>query len=144
MVAQLNDLAYKAIQKGGLQKMLDKRALLNEDLYKKLDGEIDDITSKIDFEAVSKRERATIDEIGTCVLSCMDPVEAMEAGDCFGIGLRIERPEAAIADSSRVIVRDIVPTYCTVDSFLEAAKFKLQNTQGEQQVDVHGGFQHGG
>jgi len=32
-IAQLNNLAYKAIQKGGLQKMLDKRALQNEERY---------------------------------------------------------------------------------------------------------------
>ena len=53
--------------------------------------------------------------------------DALESGDCFGIGLSINRPEAAIADPSRMVVLDIVPTYLTVDSFLESAKFKLLN-----------------
>ena len=69
----------------------------------------------------------------------MNPIEAMQAGDCFGIGLIIQRPESAIADPSRVIVHDIVPTYLTVDTFLESAKFKLMNNQGQAQ-NVHGGF----
>ena len=69
----------------------------------------------------------------------MNPVEALESGDCFGIGLSVHRPEAAIADPSRVVVKDIVPTYLTVDSFLESAKFKLQNNYGPDQ-NVHGGF----
>jgi len=30
VIAQLNDVAFKAIKQGGLQKMLDKRALKNE------------------------------------------------------------------------------------------------------------------
>lgn len=32
-IAKLNDLAFKGIQKGSLQKMLDKRALQNEEVY---------------------------------------------------------------------------------------------------------------
>ena len=35
----MNDLAYKAIKSGGLQKLVDKRALQNEDLYKRLEKE---------------------------------------------------------------------------------------------------------
>jgi hypothetical protein len=37
----------------------------------------------------------------------------MEEGDCMCIGLKIKRPEAAIADSSRIVVADIFPTYIT-------------------------------
>lgn len=69
----------------------------------------------------------------------MNPIEALKEGDCFGIGLSIARPECAIADPSRVIVKDIIPTYMTVDSFLESAKFKLANMHGQDQK-VHGGF----
>jgi hypothetical protein len=34
MIAKLNDLAFKAINKGSLNKMIDKRAIKNEDVYK--------------------------------------------------------------------------------------------------------------
>ena len=33
VIAKLNDMAYKAINKGSLQKMIDKRAMNNENLY---------------------------------------------------------------------------------------------------------------
>lgn len=36
-IAQLNDVAYKAIRKRGQQKKLDERAVKNEGLFKKLD-----------------------------------------------------------------------------------------------------------
>lgn len=50
IIAKLNDSAFKAIQRGGLQKMLDKRALTNESLYEKLDKEIEHMTKKFDFK----------------------------------------------------------------------------------------------
>jgi hypothetical protein len=34
------------------------------------------------------------------------------------IGIQIKRPEAAIADPSRIVVNDIFPTYITAESFL--------------------------
>lgn len=49
IIAKLNDMAYKAIKKGTLNKMLDKRAIANEDLYQKLEKESLDIISKLDF-----------------------------------------------------------------------------------------------
>jgi len=55
------------------------------------------------------------------------------------LGLDIQRPEAAIADSSRLVVRDIIPTYVSADSFLESAKFKLDNS-AKKGKDTHGGF----
>jgi hypothetical protein len=46
----MNDLAFKAVNNSGLQKMVDKRALANEQLYEKLEKEAIDITSKMDFK----------------------------------------------------------------------------------------------
>ena len=108
-------------------------------MYEKLEAEIQDIQSKIDFDNLAEKEKETITDVGDCILSLMNPIDALQSGDCFGIGLSIHRPEAAIADPSRVVVHDIVPTYLTVDSFLESAKFKLMNNHGPDQ-NVHGGF----
>lgn len=38
LIAQLNDVAYKAIRKTGVQKRLDERAIKNEDFFKKLNA----------------------------------------------------------------------------------------------------------
>ena len=42
----------------------------------------------------------------------------MREGDCMCIGLKITRPEAAIADASKLIIEDIFPTYLSADSYL--------------------------
>jgi hypothetical protein len=51
-IAKLNDLAYKAIKQGGLKKLVDKRALANEDLYKRLDKETNSIIKSMDFDKI--------------------------------------------------------------------------------------------
>ena len=71
----------------------------------------------------------------------MDVLDALEDGDCMCIGLDIERPEAAIADASRLVVKRIVPTYATSESFLQSARFKL--SQGNLAAQEHGGFKDG-
>ena len=38
LIAQLNDVAYKAIRKTGVQKKLDERAIKNDEFFKKLDA----------------------------------------------------------------------------------------------------------
>lgn len=45
-VANLYDAAYKGINKGGLRKMIDKRALQNEAMYQNLEKEIAEIVAK--------------------------------------------------------------------------------------------------
>lgn len=48
-LAQLNDLAYKGLQKRGLQKKLDDRALKNQEYYRKLDEQVEQATKSFDF-----------------------------------------------------------------------------------------------
>ena len=98
--------------------MVDKRAIANVELYEKLEKEAVDITSKMDFEKLAETHKSVIEEIGNCPLSVMNTIEALEEQDCMCIGLSVTRPEAAIADSSRLIIRDIFPTYISAESFL--------------------------
>lgn len=121
--------------------MLDKRALANEERYKKLDAEIEEIVEKIDVDELRKKYAHIIDEIGNCALSSMDACEALEMGDCMSIALEIEKPEAAIADPSRLIIKNIVPTYATSETFLQSAKFALKNKQSDP-YSRYGGYQH--
>ena len=53
-VANLYDAAYKGINKGGLRKMVDKRALANEALYQNLDKELAEIVAKQDHDKILK------------------------------------------------------------------------------------------
>lgn len=101
--------------------MLDKRAIGNEDLYQKLEKEVTSITEKMDFKKLAEKNKETIESIGNCPMTCMDTIEAMEDLDCMCIGLSVKRPEAAIADASRLIIKDIIPTFMTAESFLNSS-----------------------
>jgi hypothetical protein len=73
--------------------------------------------------------------LGACPLSCNDLFEAMEAGDCMCLGLDVSRSEACIADPSRLVIKEIIPTFMTADSFLDSAVFSLRKNEM-----AHGGF----
>lgn len=76
-----------------------------------------------------------VNNLGCCPLSCQDVFEALEQGDCFCLGLKVQRPEAAIADPSKLKIVDIVPTFMQSESFIDSATFNI-NKDG----DAHGGF----
>ncbi len=134
-IAQLNDLAYRAVRQKGLQKKLDERSIKNEQFYKKLDGQIKGTIAKMDFKVMRETNKDLIELIGPCPLSCYDSVEAIEAGDCMCLCLDVGRSPAAIADPTKLVIKDIIPTFMTADSFLDSAVFNLGKDKA-----AHGGF----
>lgn len=54
------------------------------------------------------------------------------------IGLDVARSEACIADPTRLVIKDIIPTFMTADSFLDSAVFSLR-----KDASAHGGFMKG-
>ena len=53
LIAQLNDVAYRAIRKTGVQKKLDERAIKNDEYFKKMDLQLKSAHKKIDFDKVA-------------------------------------------------------------------------------------------
>jgi len=134
-IAKLNDLAYKAVRHQGLQKKLDERALKNEGFYKKMNEEIKKKSKEIDEKALREKYKDIIEFTGSCPLSCNDAVESLIYGDCLCLGLDIGRSEAAIADPSKLVIKDIIPTFMGADSFIDSASFKI-----DRNSMAHGGF----
>jgi len=54
VIAQLNNLAYSSINRSGLSKMIDKRAIANKTLYEDLEKESKEILSKLKIDDVRK------------------------------------------------------------------------------------------
>ena len=54
VIAKLNNQAFKAVNTS-LKKMVEKRALQNEDKYKALDEEIKNKVATFDFMEIAKR-----------------------------------------------------------------------------------------
>lgn len=135
-IAQLNDMAYKVVRtKKGFQKKLDERAMKNQSLYKKLEGQVKNYVKGLNYTELREQNADLINQLGSCPLSCFDLIEAMQAGDCMCLCLDVGRSQAAIADPSRLVVKDIIPTFMTSDSFLDSALFSLKKDQ-----DAHGGY----
>ena len=134
-VAKLNDLAYRGVNHRGLQKKLDQRALKNQPYFEKIEKELADIASQLDLAALRKNHGALVEKIGCCPLSVVDALEALAEGDCMCMCLSIARSEAAVADPSKLVIRDVTPTFMTASAFLDSAGFLLQKDAG-----AHGGF----
>lgn len=110
-------MAYKAVQKRGLQKKLDERALKNQEFYAKLDKDVEQATKGMKFEELKAKYKDLSEFIGQCPLSLNNMFEAMEIGTCMCLGLEVERSEACIADPSLLKIKNIVPTFMTAESF---------------------------
>ena len=63
-LAQLNDMAYKAVQKRGLQKKLDERALKNQEFYAKLDKDVEQATKGMKFDELKVKHKEISEFIG--------------------------------------------------------------------------------
>jgi len=128
-------MAYKAVQKRGLQKKLDERALKNQEFYNKLDKAVEEATKGMKIDELRKKYKDIGDFIGQCPLSLNDLFEAMELGTCMCLGLEVERSEACIADPSLLKIKNIVPTFMSAESFQDQAIFNLK-----ADPNAHGGF----
>lgn len=96
------------------------------------------MTEKFDFKSLREQYKDLISLVGSCPLSCNDLIEAMEAQDCMCLALDVGRSEAAIADPTKLVIKDIIPTFMSADSFLDSAAYKIRRDDG-----AHGGFSVG-
>ena len=77
------------------------------------------------------------DSLGVCPVSQASVIDALKEKDCMCIGLEISRSEATINDPSRLIIRELLPCFISLDSFLESSIYNLKINQ-----DAHGGFDY--
>ena len=127
LLAELNDVAYNAIRKTGARKRLDERAIINDELYKKLDQGLGQAHGEIDFKLIEKKYEKIFDEkLGVCAISQCNVIDLMRAKDCMCLGLSIKRSEATITDPTKLIVKQVYPVYMSLDSFIESAIFNLK------------------
>ena len=127
LIAQLNDVAYKAIRKAGVQKRLDERAIRNEEAFKKTEAALDKAHSKLSFDKLQGRYAELMDaKLGQCPISQCGVVDLMREKDCMCVGLSVKRSEATISDPTKLIIAEVFPVYMSLDSFLESAIYNLK------------------
>ncbi|KAL4430698.1 hypothetical protein ABPG75_005954 [Micractinium tetrahymenae] len=119
-----------------MRKGLAKRVGQNPDLAEETEAAVAAAVQRL--EAAGRLAALpALEDVGCCAISCMDYREALQAGDCLCLGLDIERPEAAVMDPSRLVIKAITPTRISAESFMDALRFSLGQKDPEE---VHGGF----
>ena len=124
-VAALNSLAYRDVRRQGLLKKLDKRAQKNVVVLNDVDTRVKEIGDATNEEELTARYKKEVDEVGTCIMTCYNFVEALKSGDCLCLTFAATRPEAAIADPTRLHIEQIYPTVISANSFLTCAKHAI-------------------
>jgi hypothetical protein len=84
---------------------------------------------------LSEEHQELIAKLGECPMSCNNIIEAMEDRDGFGVCLEISRSEGAIVEASKLKIKRVIPTYMSLDSFLDSSIFNLK-----RHTDANGGF----
>lgn len=91
----------------------------------------------MDTKTLNEKYAKIIERIGPCPMSQNDVVEAMAEGDCMCLCLQISRSEATVMDPSRLLIKGIVPTFMTLESFMDSSIFNLKKN-----TDASGGFDY--
>lgn len=138
--AQLASIAYRGVRNRKAKNLLGKRAAQNVGRMDNLDNKITEVVEQIDFNSDLF---ADVEEYGQCIFTFMDYKQALMNGDCMCLGIEIQRPEAAIADPSRIIVKRISTTLITAESFLNAVQYGLRPDSETNATEIHGGFEIG-
>lgn len=74
--------------------------------------------NQLEFDKLLIDHKEVIKDIGDCILSCNNAVEAIRDYDCLSIGVDIHRPEDAIVEPSKIIIKQIFPTVISGESFI--------------------------
>ncbi len=90
-----------------------------------MEEEIKNAKDKMNLTELRLKHKDLLEKIGNCPLSTLDVIEAIESNDCMGVCLEIQRNAASIVDPSKLKILNIIPTFMTIDSFLDSAIFTL-------------------
>jgi hypothetical protein len=124
-IASINALAYRQVTKKSNLKTLDKRTLQNVDLLNQVSEKAKEIGQKTDEKQLSEKYKDLIEKIGCCALNLTNMAETLKAGDCLCITFDIGRPEVAIQDASRIIIKQIYPSIICASAFLDSIKYSM-------------------
>ena len=134
-IASLNALAYRKMAKKGLQKKMDVRTQNNVSVINKVYEVVKESALKIDYDSLYKNHGDLCKKIGECIYSANNFIEALKDEDCLCLTYDIARSEAAVMDPTQVVIKDVLPSFIGVASFLTSAEYALKcNPQ------AHGGF----
>ena len=82
---------------------------------------------KFDVKVLEEKYSDKAEEVGNCMLTTNNFIEAMLDEDCICLTFKIVRSEGAIVNPALVSILDICPTVITATAFLAGVKHSLFN-----------------
>lgn len=87
------------------------------------------------MEKIQEEHKELSKNLGNCFLSTLDVFDAIQSNDCFCIALDVTWSEAAVADPTKLVIKEIFPNYLSAESFIMAAQYTIGNNP-----EATGGF----
>eukprot|EP00761_Pharyngomonas_kirbyi_P002426 gb/GECH01002430.1/.p1 GENE.gb/GECH01002430.1/~~gb/GECH01002430.1/.p1 ORF type:complete len:1206 (+),score=300.84 gb/GECH01002430.1/:1-3618(+) len=139
-LASLNNEAYKKLSKRSTSKKLLKRMDKNAEWFDRNETEINNYVQHLDFKNLREKYQNLLDQdkdvnIGRCILSFSDWLEAIEDGDCLGIAIDLSRSSGAVMDPNQLKIRAVHHSIISVETFFDALRFTLPSNP-----EASGGF----
>lgn len=122
--------------KKGLKNRLAKRTEENAELVSKIKESVKEMASKIDFNAMREKYKDLAAKVGECILSSNNFIDALADEDCLCLTFNIGRSQAAIADPTQILIKDVYPSFITVGSFFFSTEYALKKNKL-----AHGGYE---
>ena len=122
--------------KQGLSTKLTKRTTKNTNLMVNIKKSIADTITKLDFDDLKQKYSDLVSNVGNCILSFNNFIDALADEDCLCLTFDIGRSEAAIADPTQIIIKNVYPSFLTAKSFFHSTEFALRKDRL-----AHGGFE---
>lgn len=118
-----------------MNKKIAQRVDKNIEKFKEGEHKIKDYVSKLNLTKIKEEHKELANDLGNCFLTTYDVFDAIENQDCFTLALDVTRSQAAIADPTKLVIKEIYPNFLSADSFVEAALFAVGNDP-----EASGGF----
>jgi glycine cleavage system regulatory protein len=125
-IANLNSLAYRDVTRKALLKKLDKRATKAVPIINEAFEKVHNYAKDLNQGELESKYNELVENTGTCMLTCYNFVEAMGDEDCLCLTFDLNRPEIAIADCTRIQIKQIYPTIMSAKSFMDSAKYSIK------------------
>lgn len=110
-----------------MNKKIAGRVDKNVEKFKEGDKRISDFVDKLNMSKLQEEHKDLATDLGNCFLTTYDVFDAIQNKDSFCIALDVTRSQAAIADPTKLVIKEIFPNYLSADSFIEAALFAVGN-----------------
>lgn len=78
------------------------------------------------MDELMKKHETQVNEVGRCLLSCNNFVEAMTDEDCMCITFSVSRTELSIVRPASLVIERIYPSIISAKNFLFALKHSLK------------------